>query len=102
VFRIIARKLSPFAVGASEIKGPISFSFWRTPHIDLQWFMLMFSNIMMIFTSPYMTNDSVDCSTSMKCCYIRKTQPVEVGLFLFNEAKKMTLRKWKENWELPH
>jgi len=58
--------------------------------------MFMFSNIMRIFTSPYMTIMLLDCSTHIKCHLIRKTQSAEVGLILFNAGKKMTLTKWQK------
>jgi hypothetical protein len=59
------------------------------PRVYLQWVMLMLSNIMRIFTSPYMTVVPVDCSTDMKCCFIRKTpQSVETGLILSIVGKR--------------
>jgi hypothetical protein len=32
----------------------------------------------------------------MKCCFIRKTQSLEIGLVFFNAEKLATLAKWKK------
>jgi hypothetical protein len=42
--------------------------------------MLMFSNMVRILTSPYVTVVPADCSIYMKCCFIKNTVSVELGL----------------------
>jgi len=68
-------------------RGPITLIFIKAHHT------LTFSNIMRVFNFPYMTIMPENFSTHMKCCLVRKTQSVKVGLNLFNAGKNFK-SKW--------
>jgi hypothetical protein len=63
--------------------------------------MLMFSNIMRIFTSPYVTTVPADFSMHTHETLLHQKKSVEVGLDLFNAGKEITMTTQK-NWESYH